>query len=133
MTNNIDYAATHIKYPTPIPINGESINKSVKRLKDELRANGSSVDTDLGGGDHGYLGLILTDEEYARISPTPTPFKAPLCPGTLQIDATATPTEAIHAREVHKEKIRLYRECKNVGKHYYGIYKMRWKKNISNI
>ena len=59
MTNNVDYAATHFKYPTPTPINGEPTNKSVKRLKDELRANGSSVDTDLGGGDHGYLWLIF--------------------------------------------------------------------------
>ena len=101
MINNVDYAATHFKYPTPTPINGEPANKSVKRLKAELRANDSSVDIYLGGGDHGYLGLILTNEEYTRISPTPTPFKAPLWPGTLQLDATATPTEAIHARKVH--------------------------------
>ena len=33
----------------PNPINGEPIDKSIKRLKTELRANASSVDTDLGG------------------------------------------------------------------------------------
>ena len=57
----------YFKYGTPTPITGEPSNKSLKRLKTELRANASSVDTDLGGGDHGYLGLILTYVEYARI------------------------------------------------------------------
>ena len=47
---NVDYAATYFKYPVPCPINGEPTNKTLKRLKMELRANGSSVDTDLGGG-----------------------------------------------------------------------------------
>ena len=44
---NIDYATVYFKYS---PITGEPSNKSLKRLKTELRANASSVDTDLGGG-----------------------------------------------------------------------------------
>ena len=59
------------------PINGEPTNKSIRLLKTEIRANASSVDTDLGGGDHGYLSLYLLDVEYARSNPTPTPFEAP--------------------------------------------------------
>ena len=47
--NNVDYANVYFKYKIPTPINGEPSNKSLKRLKTELRANGSSVDTDLGG------------------------------------------------------------------------------------
>ena len=109
MTVNVDYAATYFKYPTPTPINGEPTNKTVKRLKTELRANGSSVDTDLGGGDHGYLGLLLTDLEYSRIIPTPTRFRAPAWPGALTIAANATPIEAVHAKELHREQIRVYR------------------------
>ena len=73
-SNNIDYAAVYFKYMVPSPITGEPTHKSLKRLKTELRANVSSIDTDLGGGDHGYLGLVLTDVEYARITPTPQPF-----------------------------------------------------------
>ena len=65
MTNSVDYTASHFRYPVPTPITGEPTNKTLKRLKTELRANGSSVETDLGGGDHGYLGLILTDPKYA--------------------------------------------------------------------
>lgn len=72
--NNVDYASVYFKYKLPTPINGEPSNKSLKRLKTELCANGSSININLGGGNHGYLGLVLSDVEYARISPTPTPF-----------------------------------------------------------
>ena len=67
-TTRIDYAATYFPYKTPTPINGEPTYKSLKRLKNELRANASSVDTDLGGGDHGYLVLVLTDPFHERFS-----------------------------------------------------------------
>ena len=116
MITNVDYATLYFKYPVPIPIIGEPNNKSIKRLKQELRANSSSVDTDLGGGDHGYLGLYLSDVEYARIIPTPTPFIAPTWPGTLALDPASTAVQAVHAREHHQDQIRLYRECKNMEK-----------------
>ena len=48
---NIDYAASYFKFKKATPIQG-----ALKRLKAELRANTSSVETDLGGGDHDYLG-----------------------------------------------------------------------------
>ena len=116
MVTNVDYAATYFKYPVPSPINGEPTNKTLKRLKTELRANGSSVDTDLGGGDHGYLGLILSDLEYSRINPRPNVFQAPAWPGALVINPNATAIEAVHAKEQHRETVRVYRECKNVEK-----------------
>ena len=69
---NVDYAATYFKYLVPSLINVKTINKTLKRLKTELCANGSSVDTDLRGDDHSYLGLIITDQEYMQINLTPT-------------------------------------------------------------
>ena len=71
----VDYAASYFKYKTPTPIQGTPTNKTLKRLKQELRANASSVETDLGGGDHGYLGLVLTEQEYQAVSNDP--FEAP--------------------------------------------------------
>ena len=66
---SIDYASSYFKYKTPTPIQGAPTNKTLKRLKTELRANASSVECDLGGGDHGYLALVLTGAEYASILP----------------------------------------------------------------
>ena len=109
MMTNVDYATLYFKYPVPTPIIREPTQKTLKRLKHELRANASSVDIDLGGGDHGYLGLYLSCVEYAWIIPQPTPCIAPAWPGTLQIDAAATAVEVIYAKEMHHESIRLCR------------------------
>ena len=66
----IDCASSNFKYKTLTLIRGEPTNKSLKRLKLELQANEGSVETDLGGRNYGYLGLVLTDEEYVIISNT---------------------------------------------------------------
>ena len=71
MAHSINYTVIYFKYPVLTPVNGELINKSVKRLKMELRENGSRVDAYQGGVDHGYLGLPLDDAEYARIISKP--------------------------------------------------------------
>ena len=114
MMKNIDYTATYFKYPSPTPIHGEPTNKSLKRLKTELRASASSVDIYLGG--HIYIDLIISDVEYTRILLTPTPFAVPNYLPTLAIDALATAVQAIEARKNHNEQIRVYLKCKNVEK-----------------
>ena len=111
----IDYASSYFKFKTPTPIRGEPTHKSLKRLKLELQANASSVETDLGGGNYGYLGLVLTDDEYASI-PHTQPFVAPNYPPPLLIPATSTQIQAIELKEQHGEAKRLYLECKNVEK-----------------
>ena len=63
----IDYAISYFKYKTIIPIRGELINKSLKRLKLELQANANSIEIDLERENYGYLGLVLIDKEYIII------------------------------------------------------------------
>jgi hypothetical protein len=112
-TTRIDYASTYFPYPIPTPIQGEPTYKSIKRLKNEIRANASSVDTDLGGGDHGYLALILNEVEYATVAPQ-TPFLAPDFPGELLIPRGTDPVDALNIREKHKRDMGIYRECREV-------------------
>ena len=113
-TGTVDYAASYFKYKTPTPIQGAPTNKTLKRLKQELRANASSVESDLGGGDHGYLGLVLTDGEYETVSNTA--FTAPTYPTALTIPTGSSQVEALMLRETYKEQKREYLECKNVEK-----------------
>ena len=61
------------------PIVGEPTYQTLKELKDQLKANAASIPTTLGGGNHGYLGLILSPAAYATISPTA--FVEPAYPG----------------------------------------------------
>ena len=110
----VDYALSYFKYKTPTPIQGTPTNKTLKRLKQELRANASSVESDLGGGDHGYLGLILSSVEYAAVCDTP--FDAATFPSSFTIPTGMDQVAALNTREVHKEQKRNYYECKNVEK-----------------
>ena len=113
--NQTDYARLYFKYPIPTPIRGEPDAAALKKLKRELRANASSVESDLGGGDHGYLGLVLTDDEYKKIVPNHQ-FKAPSFPGALNIPSSTDPVVALGLRANHQESIRVYRECRAVEK-----------------
>ena len=81
-----------------------------------MRANASSVDTDLGGGYHRYLGLVLTDAGYARINLTTAAFAYPKFPQPLVIADIATAAEDMQKRETHTEQRRIYRKCKNLEK-----------------
>ena len=94
----VDYAATYFKYPVPSLINGEPTNKTVKRLNTEVHANGSSVDTDLGGVNQGYLVIILANQEYLRINQTLAQFEAPTWSGALVVDPATTVIEAVHEK-----------------------------------
>ena len=111
----IDYAALYFKYKTPTLIYEEPTNKLLKRLQTELQANASSVETDLGGGNHGYLGLVLTDVKYVSI-PNMQPFVLPNYPPPLVIPANTIPIQALELKEQHSEAKRLYLECKNIEK-----------------
>ena len=112
---SVDYAASYFKYKTATPIRGEPTNKVLKRLKLELQANASSVETDLAGGDNGYLGLVLTDQEYASIAGTRL-FGPPMYPGLLDIPDNVTSIQVLNLKDQHSEERCLYLECKNVEK-----------------
>ena len=110
----VDYAM-QFKYKSPTPIRGPPTHKALKRLQTELQANASSIECELGGGDHGYLGLVLDDADYASV-PGTVPFVPPGYPPVLVIPAGATAVEALQLQEDHHEAKRAYLECKNVEK-----------------
>ena len=62
-STNIDYVDTYFELPTLTKIHGEPTYFQLKELKNELKSNATSVTTDLGGGGHGHLGLVLTPAE----------------------------------------------------------------------
>ena len=66
----IDYSASYFKYKILTPIQEESTNKALKRLKVELQAYTSSAEIDLERDNYSYLELDLRDKEYVSISNT---------------------------------------------------------------
>ena len=111
----IECAASCFKHKTPTPIRGEPTNKTLKRFQTELQANSSSVETDLGGGNHGYLALVLSNAEHSTI-PNAQPFVPSTFPPSLTIPYDATLIKALELKDIHNEKKIACLERKNLEK-----------------
>ena len=111
---NVDYRQTLFETTTLPKHTGEPTFEILRNLHNLLKTNSSDVLTSLGGGNHGYLGLLLSDARYALVSPAP--FIRPIHPGILVIPPATTQHMASTLRDQHKEALRLFIECKNVEK-----------------
>ena len=105
--NNIDYTR-YFEFKTLPKIHGEPDYSQLKELKDKLKTNASKITSDLGGGAHGHLGLVLSQGEYATVSPTP--YVRPVHPGVLVIPPGTTNHIATIMREDHKKELQAYHE-----------------------
>ena len=56
-STSIDYTSTYFEHPTLTKIHSEPTFFSLQRLKNQIKANLASVNTDLGGGKNGHLEL----------------------------------------------------------------------------
>ena len=113
---NIDYATTSFEYLILTRIHGMPSYESLRKIKNELKANAASVYYDLGSGSHGHLGLVLTVAEYVNI--TQTEYIFPVHPGILNIAVGNPNYETARLTEEHKELVRLNRESNNVKDAY---------------
>ena len=68
--------------------------KSLNWLQTELQENASSIEIDLGEGNHGYLGSALIDTEYASIHNTSS-FVDPQYLASLSMPVDSTPIPAL--------------------------------------
>ena len=86
--NDVNYIATYFKYDPLTKAEKQPDYTTLKQIKDILKANTASVTSNLGGGNHGHLGRVLTNAEYAHASAIP--YVAQGHPGPLNIPAGAT-------------------------------------------
>ena len=73
-----------------------------------IKANASSVISNLGGGQHGHLGLVVPDAEYNQI--TGYTYTKPTHPGQLKIKENTPLHKAIIMQESNNEKLNLFCE-----------------------
>ena len=85
-----NYRETTFEYADLMPIHGEPNYNSLTIILNQLKANARSVQTFLGGGHHGYLGLLLSPAQYATIAPN-TPFQYPVHLCVLNLSAYHLP------------------------------------------
>ena len=97
------------------PILDRPTFKTLIQLKNELKTNAGSINTTLGGGAHGHLGLVVTPDEYVKICPN-TPFIKPATPGPLAITREMNNYDQIRTKQDWEQQLRLYDLTNNVEK-----------------
>ena len=119
------------EHKTLSKIHGEPDIDSLSQMFREVKRNSQKVKTTLGGGQHGYLALVLSNAAYTNI-PGTTAFNRPTDPGPFDVEAP-NPTggvmtraqieegiAALTAADITRQKIkyderlRLYNECQAV-------------------
>jgi hypothetical protein len=84
---------TSFPHPVLPTVQGEPDYQTIHAIQKSLQASSRAIDTHLGGGTLGHLGLIVSDASYAMISPStdagPTLWVSPTAPGRLQPTLTA--------------------------------------------
>jgi translation initiation factor 2B subunit (eIF-2B alpha/beta/delta family) len=109
---NIDYVKTYFEFPTLTKVHGEPTYEALQEIKDEIKANAAAVESELGGGNNGHLGLVLSPTEYTRVHATA--YVRPIQPPVLEIAPDATGPVATRARSEYDESKRLWREVVDV-------------------
>ena len=107
-----DYKNTHFDYPELSKIVGEPTLGALLTLRNQIKANSQSVETTLGGGAHGHLGLVLSEVVYDAIEGT-SPYQRPRLP-TLNIQPTDTQYRIAQQRHQYAEDMELYREVQKM-------------------
>jgi hypothetical protein len=102
-------------FPHPVlpKVQGEPDYQTIHATRKFLQANSRAIDTHLGGGTLGHLGLIISDASYAMIAPTtaagPTLWTTPQAPGRAPSNTDGTAAQISAARHIWEEDVQTYR------------------------
>ena len=73
------------------------------------------MQSDLGGGANGHLGLVSTTPEvYLALVPNATPYIQPANPGRLVVEEGLTQCQIAQVWDQHQEATRVFREVLGV-------------------
>jgi hypothetical protein len=107
-------------FPHPVlpTVQGEPDYQTIHATRKFLQATSRAINTDLGGGTLGHLGIIISDASYTMITPTkgagPTLWISPQTPGRAPANTDGTAAQISAARHVWEEDIQTYRTCTSV-------------------
>jgi hypothetical protein len=107
-------------FPHPVlpTVQGEPDYQTIHATRKFLQANLRAIDTHLGGGTLGHLGIIILDASYAIIAPTtaagPTLWTTPQAPGRAPANTDGTAAQISAARHIWAEDVQTYRTCISV-------------------
>jgi hypothetical protein len=116
--SNVEGVKASFPHPILPTLEGEPDYQTIHATRKFLQANSRAINTQLGGGTLGHLGLILSDASYSNIAPTiakaPTFWIAPNAPGRAPATTDRTAAQISAARHVWEEDFQTYRTCTSI-------------------
>ena len=112
-SGSINYRES-FEIPVLTKILGEPTAYSLILLNQELKANASSVYSNLGGGTHGHLFLVISPTQCNLLSNDA--FIRQLHLGPLTIPNGTTAAMSVVIKDQHNEQLRLFKEVNGVEK-----------------
>lgn len=110
-----NYRQEFFEYTDLTPVIGQPNFESLNKLKNELKSNAQSVPCVLGGGNHGFLGLVLSQAEYQAIVPGANFVPEPH-PGNLVIPAGTSNVQARVLESNYNNQMKLHDQCVAIEK-----------------
>jgi hypothetical protein len=107
-------------FPRPVlpTVQGEPDYQTIHATRKFLQANSRAIDSHLGRGTLGHLGLIISDASYAMITPAtsnePTFWITPQAPGRAPATTDGTAAQISAARHIWEEDVQTYQTCTSV-------------------
>jgi hypothetical protein len=101
-------------FPHPIlpTVKVEPDYQTIHATRKFLQANSQAIDTHLGGGTLGHLGLIISDASYTMIAPPtaeePTHWVTPNAPGQAPATTDGTAAQISASRHLWEEDVQTY-------------------------
>jgi hypothetical protein len=100
------------------PVEGEMDHQTINATRKFLQANSRAINTQLGGGTLGHLGLVISDAAYSNIAPptvdAPTFWETPNSPWRAPATTHRTAAQISAARHVWEEDVQTYRTYTSV-------------------
>jgi hypothetical protein len=99
-------------------VQGDTDYQTIHAIRKLLQANARAIDTHLGGGPLGHLGLIVSDESYSMVAPTTeagtTLWVKPTAPGRASENTDGNAAQIGAARHSWEEAVLTYRTYTSV-------------------
>jgi hypothetical protein len=100
-------------HPELLTVQGKPDYQTIHAIRKSLQANSRAIDTHLGGGTLGHLGLIVSDASYATIAPAidagPTLWVIPTAPRRAPANTGGTAAHISAAHHIWEEDVQTYR------------------------
>ena len=111
----LDYKNLYFQVHDLTIIHGDPAYPLLQLLLNQIEANVSSVQCDLGGIIHGHLGLVFGPEDYEEVSQG-TSYEIPLILAPLRIPNNMKIHETQRLQDDFKEARKLYIETVDIEK-----------------